>query len=92
MELTDELLQHFLSPWDSAALLQQLQAMIDRLKETLITDKASLASEVLFQFQKNLKQLRNYLEDSQEVWTIKTLKSVFYQLIGKEKSLLEESR
>ena len=84
LELTDELLQHFLSPWDSAAALQQLQALIDRLKETLITDKASLASEVLFQFQKSLKQLRNYLEDSQEEWSIKTLKSVFYQLIGKE--------
>ncbi len=84
LELTDELLQHFLSPWDSAIALQQLQALIDRLKETLITDKASLASEVLFQFQKSLKQLRNYLEDSQEEWSIKTLKSVFYQLIGKE--------
>ena len=84
LELTDELLQNFLSAWDSVVALQQLQALINRLKETLITDKASLASEVLFQFQKNLKQLRNYLEDSQDEWTIKTLKSVFYQLIGKE--------
>ena len=74
----------FLTPCNSANLLQQLQALIDRLKETLITDKASLASEVLFQFQKSLKHLRNYLDESQEVWTIKTLKSVFYQLIGKE--------
>ena len=83
-ELTDELLQNFLSPCNSANLLQQLQALIDRLKETLITDKASLASEVLFQFQKSLKHLRNYLHESQEEWTIKTLRSVFYQLIGKE--------
>lgn len=84
LDLTDELLKHLLSPWDCTDALQQLQALIDRLKETLITDKASLASEVLFQFQKNLKQLRNYLEYTQEDWTIKTLKIVFYQLIGKE--------
>ena len=84
LELTDELLQHFLSPCNSANLLQQLQNLIDRLKETLITDKASLASEVLFQFQKSLKHLRNYIDESQEEWTIKTLKSVVYQLIGKE--------
>ncbi len=83
-ELTDELLYHFLSPWDSTAALQQLQALTYRLKETLITNKASLASEVLFQFQKSLKKLRNYLEDSQEEWTVKTLKSVFYQVLGKE--------
>ena len=84
LELTDELLQYFLSPCNSTTILQQLQVLIDRLKETLITDKASLASEVLFQFQKSLKHLRNYLDDSQEEWTIKTLKSVFYQIIGKE--------
>ena len=48
LELTDELLQNFLTPCNSANLLQKLQALIDRLKETLITEKASLASENTF--------------------------------------------
>lgn len=83
-DLSDDLLREFLTSWDSEGLLQIMQAMIDRLKESLITEKASLASEVLFQFQKNLKQLGNYLEESQQDWSLKTLKSVFYQIIGKE--------
>ena len=84
LSIKDDLIKQFLSPWDNASVTKQLQALIDRLKETLITDKASLASEVLFQFQKSLKQLVNYLEDNQQELTIKTLKSIFYQLIGKE--------
>lgn len=84
LSVADALLQQFLTPWDSPTALRTMQALIDQLKETLISDKASLASEVLFQFQKCLKQLGNYISESQESWDVKTLKTIFYQLIGKE--------
>ena len=84
LSVADALLQEFLTPWDSPMAFRVMQALIDQLKETLISDKASLASEVLFQFQKCLKQLGNYIIESQESWDVKTLKIIFYQLIGKE--------
>ena len=66
-----------------------MQALIDQLKETLISDKASLASEVLFQFQKCLKQLGNYITESQESWDVNPEDHLYH--IGKESIRLGES-
>lgn len=85
LSVSDDLLQKFLTPWDNPRALRTIQALIDHLKESLISDKASLESEVLFQFQKCLTQVGNYISETKEIWDIKTLKTIFYQLIGKER-------
>jgi CRISPR/Cas system-associated exonuclease Cas4 (RecB family) len=77
-------LEQLLQPWSTAAeAMQCIKQLLLSYKELVIEEQASVESEVLFSFYTQLQILENQLEILSEPPTVKTLQTVFYQLIGK---------
>lgn len=73
-----------LKGWEGAKQFSLLiKSFLLRFKEQLIEDKGTVESEVLFAFYTAIQQLENYLEALDETIDLKTLHTIFFQLIGK---------
>ena len=59
--------------------------LIDELKDQIVSDVATVESEVLFTTKKIINVLHQLLDDFEEEVELKTLKNIFNQLVSKEK-------
>ena len=78
-------LSEILENWNTPEeMLKGVLGLLNHFKETLVEEKATVESEVLFSFYKSIQQLQNHLEVFPEPINLKTLRSIFFQIIGKE--------
>ncbi|MBL6657852.1 MAG: PD-(D/E)XK nuclease family protein [Flavobacteriales bacterium] len=74
-----------LGDWSETDMcLHSVKTLLDTLKNQLISEKASVESEVLFSFFKSLQVLENHLQDFESEMDLKTLRAIFFQIISKE--------
>lgn len=80
-----DVLSLLLGDWSETDMcLHSIKTLFDALKNQLISEKASVESEILFSFYKSLQVLENHLVDFQGEMDLKTLRAIFFQIIGKE--------
>ncbi|MGC6470058.1 MAG: PD-(D/E)XK nuclease family protein [Flavobacteriales bacterium] len=80
-----DILHSFFSDWsDSSQVIHSIKSIIELLKDNLVQQKASVESEIIFSFYKSIQILENQLYEFDLEIDLKTLKSVFFQIIGKE--------
>ena len=69
---------------DSKLAIYSLKKLLDTFKDTLVQQKANVESETLFSFYTSIQILENHLMDFQSELDVKTIRAIFYQIIGKE--------
>lgn len=80
-----EVLGNVLGDWtDVTSCVHALKKLLDALKDQLVHEQASVESEIVFAFYKSIQRLENYLVDFQFDMDLKTLRAIFFQIIGKE--------
>jgi len=79
------ILTYIFSDWsDTKFAIHNIKLLIDKLKNQLVKQEASVESEILFSFYKSIQILQNHLFDFTEEIDLKTLRAIFFQIIGQE--------
>ena len=80
-----DVLGALLGDWSDPKLaIHSVKQLLDALKHRLLNEKASVESEILFAFYKSIQVLENHLLDFKSEMDLKTLRAIFFQIIGKE--------
>ena len=80
-----DILAFIMGDWsDTTLAIQNIKLLLDRLKNQLVKQEASVESEILFSFYKSVQILENHISDFKGEIDLKTLRAVFLQIIGKE--------
>ena len=79
------ILNYIFSDWsDTKFAIHNIKLLLDKLKNQLVKQEASVESEILFSFYKSIQILQNHLFDFTEEIDLKTLRAIFFQIIGNE--------
>jgi len=80
-----DILSFILGDWsDTTLAICYIKLFLDKLKNQLVDQEASVESEILFSFYKSIQTLENHLLDFKGDMDLKTLRAIFFQIIGKE--------
>ena len=80
-----DILAFILGDWsDTTLAIHNIKLLLDKLKNQLVKQEASVESEILFSFYKSIQILENHLLDFKGDMDLKTLRAIFFQIIGKE--------
>ena len=80
-----DILSFILGDWtDTISAIHNIKCLLDGLKDKLVKEDASVESEVLFSFYKSIQILENHLNDFEGHMDLKTLRAIFFQIIGIE--------
>ena len=69
---------------DTILAIHNIKLLLDKLKNHLVKQEASVESEILFSFYKSIQILENHLLDFKGDMDLKTLRAIFFQIIGNE--------
>ena len=74
-----------LGKWsDPVVAVHSLKQLLEIFKDTLVQEKANVESEALFSFYTSVQILENHILDFKGEMDLKTLRAIFFQIIGKE--------